>query len=159
MENLDLNMVFSEAFLKTSFPKKRVILKDYLLEEAIEKDITESCKNITFNNHTQRVATTKSVMEKWIGQNALCFHDKQQDDEGSGHRWFLHGKDTDEKLKSITANKFYKILDVKENDLTGDILIKIDSDSGRKSWVMANRFLYGDVVLRKLRAEKLKQLF
>jgi hypothetical protein len=145
MDKLDLNMVFSEEFLKTDFPRKRVILKDYLLEENILVEMT------------QRKINLEQVKEIFIGQDALCFEDHQQDSEGSGYRWYLSSNDTSEKLKSITANKFYKILDIRDND--EDIVIKINSDSGRKSWVMASRFLYGEVVLRKLRAEKLKQLF
>lgn len=127
MKQADYKTIFSEDFLKKKFLEKRILLNDF-----------------TLDNH-----------EIKIGTEALCFEDKKANDEGRGSKWFLSDIDTTQKLKSITSNKFYKILDVK-NDR--DLLIKIEGDSGRKTWVQANRFLIAESVLRRLRKEKLKRL-
>jgi len=90
-----------------------------------------------------------------IGDEALCFHDLKLDDEGRGSKWFLSGNDTHEKLKSVTFKKFYKILDTKDDN---EVLIKIEGDTGRKTWIQANRFLSTNSVLTYLRKEKLEKL-
>lgn len=161
MEALDINEVFSEDFLKKSFPEKRHILKEFLLEEIVEKHIQEKINKMKISSsYSEQVDTLRqNTLREYVDKMALCYEDRQQDSEGSGYRWFLSGNDTSQKLKSITSNRFYKILDINYNSQTDDMVIKISSDTGRKSWVMANRFLFGDAVLRRLRAEKLKNLF
>jgi len=91
-----------------------------------------------------------------INDIVLCFEDRQIDSGGTGSKWFMNGNDTNQKLKSVTANTFYSILNIKETDL--NLLIKIQGDIGRKIWITAIRFLMADSVKQKLRFEKLKRL-
>lgn len=142
MEELDLNRIFSDEFLKKSFPEKRGLLSDYLLKSGVH-----------YNDTTD---TMDEYQNFKVGDWVLCYEDRVQDSEGSGHRWYMSGNDTKQKLKSITGNKFYEILDFDYKN--GDLLIKIKGDTGRKSWVQANRFLVAEAVKKRLRKEKLKKL-
>jgi len=139
--DLNLNEIFSLEFLKKSFPEKRNLLKEFHLKGKMEYDATKQGMEYDYNFK--------------VGDSVLCFEDKNADDEGSGHRWFMSGNDTSQKLKSITANKFYEVIDMKDDD---DLLIKIMGDTGRRTWVQASRFLIGSAVTKRLRKEKLEKI-
>lgn len=139
--DLNLNEIFSPEFLKKSFPEKRNLLNEFHLKG-----------NVQFDDKTQDMGYKYNFK---IGDSVLCFEDKNANDEGSGHKWYMSGNDTSQKLKSITSNKFYEVLDMKDD---GDLLIKIMGDTGRRSWVQANRFLIGSAVTKRLRKEKLDKI-
>ncbi len=118
---LNLNEIFSIEFLKKPFPEKRNLLNEFHLKSKIQ--YVESSDNIEYEYNFK------------VGDSVLCFEDKNADNEGSGYRWYMSG---------ITVNHFYEVLEIKDGK---DLLIKIMGDTGRRSWVQANRFLIGSIVM------------
>ena len=139
--DLDLNEIFSEKWSKKPFIEKRNLLNEFHLKG-----------KMLFNVNTKKFEYNYNFK---VGDSVLCFEDKNLDDEGSGHRWFMSGNDTTIKLKSITINKFYKVLEIKQDT---DLLIKIMGDTGRQTWVQANRFLIGLSVTKRLRRANLDKI-
>ena len=139
--DLNLNEIFSPDFLKKSFPEKRSLLSEFHLKGKMQHNPATQSMEYDYNFK--------------VGDSVLCFEDKNADDEGSGHKWFMSGNDTSQKLKSITANNFYEVLEIKN---INDLLIKIMGDTGRCSWVQANRFLIGSAVTKRLRQAKLDKI-
>lgn len=139
--DLNLNEIFSEEWSKKPFWEKRDILNEFHLKGEMQ-----------FNQTTQNMEYDYNFE---VGESVLCFEDKNIDDEGSGHKWFMSGNDTTKKLKSITINKFYNVLEIKNDN---DLLIKIMGDTGRRTWVQANRFLIGLSVTKRLRQAKLDKI-